>query len=332
MWVKGDLHIHSNACFDASLPVAEIIKRSKNMIDFLAIAGHALGNDEEGEKQYRQILEARKQYPNLPIFHTGEVEFPVERHCMFICAPDDREFQLRSELVKNFDRTQGHVGIEEAKACLKYVEENWGDKAFMVFNHPDSPPVLYSDLLELAKSSVFKIMACYDRQHRIAPQCWEPGAEWDKLLCAGYKIFTRFGSDFHVHFDDGGSDYYPGEFVQDQMEVGSNSYDEIFSAYRNGKFFCTTDNLISELRLEFINGKLMISFKCNLPVDYFEIISDSNIIKTVSGIPVEFKQDIQVEPGGYYRLRGFGFERKCRYSGKIYRPVFMSNPIFMDDY
>lgn len=331
MWVKGDLHIHSKACPDASISVEEIAKRSEQMVDFLAIAGHAYYEDEWGKDQHKQVLRAREKYPNIPIFHSGEVEFPIERHCMFICKPNDREFELRSELVKRFDRHQGHIGIDEAMSCLKYVEDNWGDNAFMVFNHPDSPPVKYDDLLELAKSPVFKIMACYDRRHRVAPQTWVPGAEWDKLLCAGHRIFTRFGSDFHIHFDDGGKDYYPGEFVQDQLQVRSNTYDEIFNAYKTGNFFCTTDNIISELRQEIIESKLRISFKCNLPVDYFEIISDGRIIKTINDISAEFKKDIPVISGSYYRLRGFGFEKKCQYTDKIYRPVFMSNPIFMKE-
>lgn len=331
MWIKGDLHVHSNACYDASLSVSEIIKRSKGMIDFLAISGHARNEDKQAEEQYKQVMEARKQYPDIPVFHCGEMEFPIERHCIFLSEPDNRECLLRSEIVRLFDRRKGHTGIEKAKACLKYVEDNWQDKALMIFNHPDTPPVSFDNLLEISKSPVFKVLACYDRGFRVAPQCWEVGAEWDKLLCAGQRIFTRFGSDFHRHFEDGGSDFYPGEFVQDQLTVKSNTYEEILNAYMTGNFFCSTDNLISELTQSITPDALEVSFKCNLPVYYFEIISDGKIIDSINEIPKIFHLKIPVIKGTYYRLRGFGFERKCPYSKQVYRPVFMSNPIFTEN-
>ena len=106
-WIKGDVHIHSHCCMDGHVPVMDIVEQSRKFCDFLAISGHAEQGDRWGEKQYSEILEARKQYPEIPIFHTAEQEFPIERHTMFLTTPDNREFDLQAELVR---RGSGHPG------------------------------------------------------------------------------------------------------------------------------------------------------------------------------------------------------------------------------
>ena len=101
--------------------------------------------------------------------------------------------------------------------------------------------------LALAQTNdVFKVIACVDRRERRAPQMWDVGREWDRLLQQGHRLYARCGSDFHHHYTDGGTDYLPGEFVQDHVWVEENTYTQIVDAYRNGRFFCTVGNCISD--------------------------------------------------------------------------------------
>ena len=92
MWIKGDLHVHSHCCGDGSLSVAEIVERAREYCDFLAISGHCrVPEFFRAERQYAEVLEARKKV-DIPIFNTGEVEFPIPRHVIFITTPENREF------------------------------------------------------------------------------------------------------------------------------------------------------------------------------------------------------------------------------------------------
>ena len=107
------------------------------------------------------------------------------------------------------------------------------------------PYVPLSALLAMAESPVFKVMACVDRGERRAPQVRNIGAEWDSLLIQGHRIYARCGSVFLRYFNDGGTDYYPGEFVQDHLWVENNTYQYIIDSYRAGRFYCTVANAIS---------------------------------------------------------------------------------------
>ncbi|MFH1377697.1 MAG: hypothetical protein ABIH86_02990 [Planctomycetota bacterium] len=328
-WIIGDLHVHSDHCEDGVVSIAEIVKRAKPFCDFIGISGHAKGSDNWGVGQYRDILEARKSNPGFPIFHTGEIEFPIERHTMVIAGPDDDEAGLQRELVKRFDRLRGAVGIEKACETMAFID-GWSDKPrFMIFNHPNSPNVPYDVFERLSAYPSFKVIACYDRGERRAPQTWDIGSEWDKLLMAGKRIWTRFGSDFHQHFSDGGKDYYPGEFAQDNLYVKDRSYRSIIDAYMSGNYFCTIQRIVSELTLTIIDDALDISFIPNLPVERMEIISDGRLIETVNDIGREpFRRTVRVSRGSYYRLRGFGVEQDRLHSPGKVTPVFLSNPVF----
>lgn len=336
-WITGDIHTHSDCCEDGTLPVAEVVERSLPYCDFLAISGHARNSDNWGERQYRAILDARKRFPDIPIFHTGELEFPIERHVMMLTQPEHREFELQRELVRRFDRRAGVVGIERAEEELRFVEEGWGLDAFMVFNHPNAPEVAFEHLERLAQSELFKVMACIDRGERRAEQVWDVGGDWDRLLMQGRRIFARFGSDFHAHFSMGGHDYWPGEFVQDHLWVENNSYRDILSAYRSGAFYCTVDTMISdpvfELRPAADPGmaELRLEFQIRLPVDHVDIVSDGRTIRSFTDVPIgAFRFSETVPSGLYYRVRGAAKPRSRKYGEGDYQPIFLINPIFAD--
>ena len=331
MWIKGDLHVHSHCCGDGSLSVAEIVERAREYCDFLAISGHCrVPEFFRAERQYAEVLEARKKY-DLPIFNTGEVEFPIPRHVIFITTPENREFELLQSLVPRFCRRNGVTGVEAAKEELAFLEKAWGDKVFMIFNHPNAPDVSTEDLLAIAPSPVFRVMACVDRGERRAPQTWEPGNAWDQLLTRGFRISARCGSDFHRHCSDGGHDQYPGEFVQDVLQVGKKTYDEIFKAYVTGNFYCTVGDLIREPVFEFrAPGEIALAFEANGEMEKVEVVSDNGkIVAAFDEFPSErFSAVFKVPQGRYYRARGMGKKRRRKYEEGEFEPLFLLNPLY----
>lgn len=336
-WIVGDLHSHSEHCSDGQVSVLDLVKASRQWCDFIGISGHAVYEDNWGAGQHGDILRARQLYPDMPIFHTAEQEFPVPRHCMFITTPDNRELELQQELIRRFDRKQGNVGIEKAVEALRFVEKNWGrNRVFMVFNHPNAPDVPLDSLLPLAEANgVFKVIACLDRGERRAEQTWGVNTEWDRLLCAGHRLYARCGSDFHQHFSKGGHDYYPGEFVQDVLLVKQNSYADILNAYRKGRFFCMCGHCIENpafaLRASPCGKRcqLSLSFKALKPMQQIDIISEGRICASFYDVIGDFSFRGDFPAGSYFRVRGAGQPSQRPYSEGEYQPVFLLNPLFL---
>lgn len=337
-WIKGDLHVHTHNCNDGTLSVEEIIERSRPYLDFIGISGHAYNTLDCGEAQYAEVLAARKRWPDMPIFHTAEQNFPIQRHTMFITLPENNEFLLQRELIQNFHRQSGHEGQAEALAEMAYVKEHWGDESiFMIFNHPNAPDVSLEDLQAIAKENdVFKVIACVDRRERRAKQTWDIGAEWDQLLCQGYRLYARNGSDFHHHFTDGGTDYLPGEFVQDYLYVEENSYHEIIKAYRTGQFYCTVGNCIENpvftcTPVPEAEGRydVTLNLNANTELEQVDIISNGTCVLSLTDLSGDLSfRDIL--PGkGYFRVRGWGKPIPRKYSEGEYIPQFLLNPIFI---
>lgn len=337
-WIKGDLHVHTHNCVDGTLSVAEIIERSRPYLDFIGISGHAYDTPDCGEAQYAEVLEARKRWPDMPIFHTAEQNFPVPRHTMFITLPENNEFLLQRNLIRNFHRQNGHEGTEEACAEMMYVKQHWGEEnTFMIFNHPSAPDVPFEDLEEIAKANdVFKVIACVDRRERRAKQTWEIGAEWDRLLCKGYRLYARNGSDFHQHFSDGGSDYLPGEFVQDCLYVEENTYSEIVNAYRTGRFFCTVGNCIDNPVFTCTPDPetpgyftVSLSYRANTEMEQVDIISDGKCVLSLTDLSGDLSFRGSLPGKGYFRVRGWGKPVPRKYTEGEYTPQFLLNPIFL---
>ena len=331
MWIKGDLHVHSHCCGDGTMPVADIVEKSREYCDFIAISGHCRTPEFwRTENQYREVIEARKRF-DMPIFCTGEVEFPVPRHVMFITTPDDRELELLRTLVERFCRRSGVEGLDAALAELRFVEENWKENCFMIFNHPNAPDVATSDLLALADSPVFRVLACVDRGERRAPQTWDIGGAWDELLSKGFRISARCGSDFHGHFTLGGHDYYPGEFVQDCLNVETCDYKSILNAYRSGNFYTMCGNLISDPEFTVVEDggirKCHLAFDLNGEMEKLEVISEGKTVAEFTDFTDRFEKSFSVPDGKYYRVRGTGRMQKRKYTDGEFEPLFLLNPI-----
>ena len=338
-WITGDVHVHSHCCWDGSLAVDEIVERAKPYCDFLAISGHARHPELfRVEKQHEEVLAARKKY-DMPIFNTGEIEFPVPRHAIVLTDPADDEYGLLRALIENFDRRQGVEGVVPAVCELEFIRRRDPD-ALLVFNHPNAPDVPLDALLALAPSPTFRIMACVDRGERRAPQTWNVGAAWDQLLMRGHRVWTRCGSDFHRHFADGGHDYYPGEFVQDHLWVEENSYAEILSAYREGRFFCTVGNAVANPEWRFAapvepgkkTCRLRLAFDIRTPLEWAEIIGDGKVLAVFRDLSGRFEFEGDVPLAGYYRVRGLGVPQPRAYGQEgAYEPLFLLNPIFTSE-
>jgi hypothetical protein len=72
------------------------------------------------------------------------------------------------------------------------------------------------------------------------------GGFWDSMLGEGRHWWISADSDSHIHWSDGGADFWPGEYAKTYV-FARKSHAAILDAFRKGHMFVTTGDLISEL-------------------------------------------------------------------------------------
>jgi hypothetical protein len=72
------------------------------------------------------------------------------------------------------------------------------------------------------------------------------GGFWDSMLGEGRRWWITANSDSHVHWTDGGIDFWPGEYSKTYVKAAKD-HASILSGLRAGQVFVTTGDLISEL-------------------------------------------------------------------------------------
>jgi len=74
------------------------------------------------------------------------------------------------------------------------------------------------------------------------------GGLWDSMLGEGRHWWITANSDSHIHWSEGGGDFWPGEYSKTYVWSTPN-HDAILKGIREGRIFVTTGDLISELDL-----------------------------------------------------------------------------------
>jgi len=72
------------------------------------------------------------------------------------------------------------------------------------------------------------------------------GGFWDAMLGEGRHWWITANSDSHVHYTQGGVDFWPGEYSKTYVHA-SATYQSVIEALRSGQVFVTTGDLISEI-------------------------------------------------------------------------------------
>lgn len=74
------------------------------------------------------------------------------------------------------------------------------------------------------------------------------GGFWDSMLGEGRRWWITANSDSHIHWREGGADFWPGEYSKTYVWA-EKDHDDILNGIREGRVFVTTGDLISELRV-----------------------------------------------------------------------------------
>jgi len=72
------------------------------------------------------------------------------------------------------------------------------------------------------------------------------GGFWDSMLGEGRRWWITATSDSHVHWTDGGADFWPGEYSKTYVRA-SKTHDAILASIRAGRVFVTTGDLVTSV-------------------------------------------------------------------------------------
>lgn len=80
------------------------------------------------------------------------------------------------------------------------------------------------------------------------------GGFWDSMLSEGRNWWITANSDSHVHYTEGGSDFWPGEYSKTYVWAEKN-HESVLDGIRSGRVFVTTGDLVSELHVTAVSGE-----------------------------------------------------------------------------
>lgn len=79
------------------------------------------------------------------------------------------------------------------------------------------------------------------------------GGFWDSMLAEGRRWWITANSDSHIHYTEGGIDFWPGEYSKTYVYAEKN-HEDILDGIRHGRVFVTTGDLIDELYVSALSG------------------------------------------------------------------------------
>lgn len=91
------------------------------------------------------------------------------------------------------------------------------------------------------------------------------GGVWDAMLSEGRRWWITANSDSHVHYTEGGMDFWPGEYSKTYV-YAQRTPQSIIDGMRNGRMFVVTGDLITSLNFELRQAGHSASIGETLPV------------------------------------------------------------------
>lgn len=245
------------------------------------------------EMAYPELLYSRKVVPEVIQFYGMELDTPGADHSSLIIPHSHKESTHLHSIESRFNKREPHPAdpswdteprMLEALAFMKKMPT----KPVVIANHPsrsasglgvygiDNPAELrdWNDTApEIAVGMAgapghqaatinpdgtlrdrsrggygqFPTMGGFDQMTA------KLGGFWDSMLGEGRHWWITANSDSHVHWREGGSDFWPGEYSKTYVYAQKN-HDDIIDGIRNGRVFVTLGDLISELYVRVEGG------------------------------------------------------------------------------
>lgn len=232
---------------------------------------------------YPELLTSRKALPDMVQFFGMEINSPGADHASLIIPYSDLERDQLADLERRFDRRESWPDDRSRNnpsimlEALNYMSKQeyppvvianhpsrsmlipgnyglydpaelraWNDAAPNVaIGMAGAPGHQAAQLVKFARGAyrAQPTLGGFDQMTAIL------GGFWDSMLAEGRHFWITANSDSHIHYTQGGIDFWPGEYSKTYVYAESNPAD-ILAALRGGRIFVTTGDLISELYVD----------------------------------------------------------------------------------
>lgn len=235
------------------------------------------------EQAYPELLESRDRVPEVVQFMGLELNTPGADHSSIIVPHTHDEGERLYEYERRFDKYEpwpndGARDNEDLMIdALSFVDE-YPTKPIVIAHHPSrSAPALG----EYGLTSPAELRRWNDAAPDVAvgmegapghqaatisergynrgaygrgfptlggfdQMTAELGGFWDSMLGEGRRWWITANSDSHVHYTEGGIDFWPGEYSKTWV-FAQKDHDAILESLRAGRIFVTLGDLINDL-------------------------------------------------------------------------------------
>lgn len=236
------------------------------------------------EQAYPELLRARAALPEMIQFYGMELNAPGADHASLILPKTGDESDRLLDLESRFDKHErwpSDPARDDPGRMLAALEamNQYRPKPVVIANHPSrsatglgqyglDDPAELRDWNNQAPDVAVGMAGAPGHQaaalsRREAPRggygryptlggfdqmTARLGGFWDAMLGEGRRWWITANSDSHVHYTEGGIDFWPGEYSKTWV-YAEKDYESILESLRRGRIFVATGDLISELAL-----------------------------------------------------------------------------------
>lgn len=240
------------------------------------------------ERAYPELLVSRQELPDIIQFYGMELNTPGADHSSLIIPFGPDEAKVLADIEARFDKYEVYPADPdrdtEAKMldALRYMQtidlppvlianhpsrsaktlggvgltspaelQRWNDTAPTVAVGMAGAPGHQAGSLQTNRApegghrghySGYPTLGGFDQMTA------QVGGFWDFMLGEGRHWWITANSDSHVHWTEGGVDFWPGEFSKTYV-LAQQNHQAILASLRAGRVFVTTGDLVSELSL-----------------------------------------------------------------------------------
>lgn len=291
---------------DAIYPIYRNAEKAAQFgLDWMVATDHGGPNHSKVslELAYPELLESRERFPQVIQFMGLELNTPGADHSSIIVPHSDHEHEHLYEYERRFDKREPwpNDGSRDDESlmleALAFVDR-YPEKPVVIAHHPSrSAP----DLGEYGLTGPTELRAWNDTApnvavgmegapgHQAATLAERPynrgaygrgfptlggfdqmtarlGGFWDSMLGEGRRWWITANSDSHVHYTEGGIDFWPGEYSKTYV-YAEKDYDDILDGIRSGRVFVTLGDLISEMSVSATDGSATANIGGELQIE-----------------------------------------------------------------
>ena len=238
------------------------------------------------EMAYPELLRSRKVVPDVVQFYGMEFDTPAGDHSSLIIPHTADESQRLFTIESQFDKVEPFPAdpswdTEERMLEALKVMKRFPAKPIIIANHPSRSasglgsyglhtPEEFRNWNDLAPEISVGMAGApghqasainadgtlrerprgsyggYPTMGGFDQMTAQLGGFWDSMLGEGRRWWITANSDSHIHWTEGASDFWPGEYSKTYVWAEKN-HDDILDGLRNGRIFVTLGDLIAEL-------------------------------------------------------------------------------------